>query len=266
MKIKASNSARPSRASTIAIYFAFAAIALQTQSRITDPNLLPTYIYLFAAFLLFFTLELIFARIPSGFLNLYFAIQSAIILFLLSLDPESDVVLGLFAILCYQAAMVFKGRLRWAWIAILVALTVGSLIFFLGTLSGLALSMTPAGIALALAFLVFANQEVEASRIESEELLDQLESNRIQLEAHAEQVLALTTLEERNRLARELHDAVSQTMFSITLTIRSAQMLAEKDPALTKPLLEQLQTLTNSALAELRSLVAKLRPAADSSL
>lgn len=265
MKIKANNSIRPSRASIIALYLAFAAIALQTQSRITDLNLLPTYIYLFAAFLLLFTLALLFARIPTGFFNLYFAIQSAIILFLLSLDPESDVVLGLFAILCYQAPMVFKGRLRWAWIAILVTLTVGSLIIFLGTLSGLALSMTPAGIALTLAFLVFANQEIEAARIESEALLGQLESNRLQLEAHAEQVQALTTLEERNRLARELHDAVSQTMFSITLTTRSAQMLVEKDPALTKPLLEQLRTLTNSALAELRSLVEKLRPAGDSS-
>jgi signal transduction histidine kinase len=263
LKIKAGNSTRPSRVSTIALYLAFAAIALQTQSRITDPNLLPSYIYFFAAFLLLFTLALLFTRIPFGLFNLYFAIQSAIILFLLSLDPESDVVLGLFAILCYQAAMVFKGRIRWAWIAILVVLTVGSLIFFLGPLSGLALSMTPAGIALALAFLVFANQEIEAARIESEALLGQLEKNHVQLEAHAEQVQALTTLEERNRLARELHDAVSQTMFSITLTTRSAQMLMEKDPALTKPLLEQLQTLTNSALAELRGLVAKLRPVGD---
>jgi signal transduction histidine kinase len=161
--------------------------------------------------------------------------------------------------------MVFKGRIRWVWIAILVALTVGSLMFYLGTLRGLALGMTPAGVAFALAFLVFANQEIEASRIESQALLSELEKSRIQLESHSEQVEALTTLEERNRLARELHDAVSQTMFSITLTTRSAQMLAEKDPSQIKPLLEQLQTLTNDALASLRSLVAKLRPAADSS-
>jgi signal transduction histidine kinase len=262
---KTKNSNRPSLVGTIALNLTFTAIFLQTKARITDPDLLPTYLLLFAAFLLLFTMALSFARMPSGFLSLYFVIQSTIILVLLSLDPDSDVVTGLFAILCYQAAMVFIGRVRWAWIAILVALTIGSLMFFLGTLDGLAFGMTPAGVALALAFLVLANQEVEASRIESDELISQLEENRIRLEAHAEQVQTLTTLEERNRLARELHDAVSQTMFSITLTTRSAQMLAEKDPALTKPLLEQLQTLTNSALAELRSLVAKLRPATDSS-
>lgn len=261
---RSSNPLRPGRVSTIAIYLAFAAIAAQILVRVTDPGLFPKYVILLAVFILLFTLTLVFAKLRHNVFQSYFAIQSAIILIMLSLDPESDVVTGLFAILCFQAAMVFTGRIRWAWIAILVALTVGSLIFFLGTLRGLALGMTPIGIALALAFLVFANQEIEAARIESEELLDQLEKNRIQLEARAEQVQALTTLEERNRLARELHDAVSQAMFSITLTTRSAQMLVEKDPTETRSLLEQLQTLTNDALTNLRSLVAKLRPTADS--
>jgi two-component system NarL family sensor kinase len=76
--------------------------------------------------------------------------------------------------------------------------------------------------------------------------------------------------EERNRLARELHDSVSQTMFSIILNIRSTQILLERDPAQVRAQqvraqqvrtqLEQLQKLTQSALAQMRSLIAQLRP------
>lgn len=256
-------SLRPSRVSTIAIYLAFTAIALQILSRITEPELLPGYLILLVAFLLLFTLTLLFSHIRGNILNAYFAIQSSIVLILLSLDPNSDVVTGLFALLCYQAAMMFSGRTRWAWIVILIALTIGSLMFFLGPLRGLSLGMTPAGIAFALAFLVFANQEIEAASTESQALLRELEKKRVQLEVHAEQVEKLVTLEERNRLARELHDAVSQTIFSISLTTRSAQILLEQSPDQVRPHLEELQSLTNSALAELRSLVVRLRPGAE---
>jgi signal transduction histidine kinase len=70
----------------------------------------------------------------------------------------------------------------------------------------------------------------------------------------------LAAMEERNRLARELHDSVSQTMFSLLLATRSAQILLERDPVRVRPQLEQLQELTQSALAQMRSLIAELRP------
>ncbi len=66
----------------------------------------------------------------------------------------------------------------------------------------------------------------------------------------------LTVIEERTRLARELHDAVAQKLFSLRLTAAAA--LAAKDPA---PELEQVQTLAKEALAELREVIFELRPA-----
>jgi signal transduction histidine kinase len=259
------NPLRPGRVSTIAIYLAYAAIAAQILVRVTDRELLPKYFFLLAGFILLFTSTLFISRVQHLLFHAYFAIQSTIVLITLSLDPNSDVVTGLFALLCYQAAIFFSDRSRWGWIATLVALTIGSLVYFLGPLRGVALGLTPAGIAFALAFLVFANQESETARIKSQALLSELEEKRVQIEARAKKVEELAAVEERNRLARELHDAVSQTMFSITLTARSAQMQVESDPTKIRPLLEQLQTLTNDTLTNLRNMVAKLRPPATSS-
>lgn len=71
----------------------------------------------------------------------------------------------------------------------------------------------------------------------------------------------LTVVAERNRLARELHDAVAQKLFSLRLTARTASALAEKDPVRTVEELEQVERLAADALAELRAVIFELRPA-----
>ncbi|MER6816679.1 GAF domain-containing sensor histidine kinase [Spirillospora sp. NPDC000708] len=71
----------------------------------------------------------------------------------------------------------------------------------------------------------------------------------------------LTVVAERNRLARELHDAVAQKLFSLRLTARTAAALAEKDPVRTAEELEQVERLAADALAELRAVIFELRPA-----
>jgi signal transduction histidine kinase len=80
-----------------------------------------------------------------------------------------------------------------------------------------------------------------------------------QLYAQAQLVAAL---EERNRLARDLHDSVTQTLFSITLTAESARAMLVKKPERVEPQLERLQNLARGALAEMRALIFQLRPAA----
>jgi signal transduction histidine kinase len=71
----------------------------------------------------------------------------------------------------------------------------------------------------------------------------------------------LSTIEERKRLARELHDSVTQTLFSIGLTAEAASELVESDPDRARAQLGQLQELTRAAMAEMRSLIFELRPA-----
>ncbi|WP_138760708.1 GAF domain-containing protein [Modestobacter altitudinis] len=81
--------------------------------------------------------------------------------------------------------------------------------------------------------------------------------------AEAQQRLAL---EARHRLARELHDSVSQALFSMTLETRGAQLLLEREGlAADGPMgdrLRNLRQLTQGALAEMRALIFELRPEA----
>jgi signal transduction histidine kinase len=72
----------------------------------------------------------------------------------------------------------------------------------------------------------------------------------------------LSIVEERNRLARELHDSVSQKLFGLVLSAESAGTLVESDPAQARAELERLGALAQEAQEELRSVVFELRPAA----
>ena len=68
--------------------------------------------------------------------------------------------------------------------------------------------------------------------------------------------------EERNRLARDLHDAVTQTLFSASLIAEVLPRIWEKDQEAGRQRLEELRELTRGALAEMRSLLMELRPKA----
>ena len=71
----------------------------------------------------------------------------------------------------------------------------------------------------------------------------------------------LSILEERNRLARELHDSVTQRLFALRLTGEAARDLLERDPAAARAQLERLHELTGEAIEELRAVILALRPA-----
>jgi nitrate/nitrite-specific signal transduction histidine kinase len=77
-----------------------------------------------------------------------------------------------------------------------------------------------------------------------------------------EQAQQLAVVEERQRLARELHDAVTQTLFSASLISEALPELWETDQGEGKRLLGELRQLSRGALAEMRTLLLELRPAA----
>jgi signal transduction histidine kinase len=70
----------------------------------------------------------------------------------------------------------------------------------------------------------------------------------------------LASSEERSHLARELHDSVTQALFSMTLVARSVELLLERDPEAARTQLAQLRELQREALAEMRALIFELRP------
>lgn len=77
-----------------------------------------------------------------------------------------------------------------------------------------------------------------------------------------EQAQELAMLQERQRLARDLHDAVTQTMFSASMIAETLVRLWDRNPEQIRKGLEQLRFLTRGAVAEMRALLLELRPEA----
>ncbi len=67
-------------------------------------------------------------------------------------------------------------------------------------------------------------------------------------------------LEERQRLARELHDSVSQALYGIALGARTSRTLLERDPQKAADPLDYVLSLSEAGLAEMRALIFELRP------
>jgi signal transduction histidine kinase len=218
------------------------------------------YLGMELAYLILFILVMWHPNLPKWSLHTYFALQSVIVICLVSLPMHLDFITALFTMLSYQVALVLPGRSRWIWVGIFCVITGGSLVFWLGLLRGLAFAMTP--IVGNLVFLVYAiaNREEELADQRRETILRELQEKHHQLELRASQVEQIASIEERNRLARELHDSVSQIMFSIRLNIKATKILLEREPSRVRPQLEQLQILTQDALSEMRSLIAQLHP------
>jgi signal transduction histidine kinase len=72
----------------------------------------------------------------------------------------------------------------------------------------------------------------------------------------------IAVLEERQRLARELHDSVTQLIFSMTLIAQSIAPAWRRDPDEGEKRVQRLLALSQSALAEMRALLTELRPSA----
>jgi|GEM_PF-2436010 signal transduction histidine kinase len=72
----------------------------------------------------------------------------------------------------------------------------------------------------------------------------------------------LAVLEERQRIARELHDSITQALFTLTITLESTQAFLKKDMQRVPALIERAHSIGKTALAETRALIANLRPLA----
>jgi PAS domain S-box-containing protein len=115
-------------------------------------------------------------------------------------------------------------------------------------------------------YLRTLQQKVQERTRELEETNQRLQ-REIEQRIRIEQELASKAAEEavtadRTRLARDLHDAVTQTLFSASLTAEVLPDLWEMDVDEAKRSTEELRQLTRGALAEMRTLLLELRPAA----
>jgi signal transduction histidine kinase len=115
-----------------------------------------------------------------------------------------------------------------------------------------------------LGFLGLEMSEVDRTIPEEEtNLLSIFSTDIAQLIENAhlfEQTKLLVAQEERERLARDLHDSVTQALFSATLVAEVLPQLWQRDPERGMQSLEKLQRLVRGALAEMRAVLLELRP------
>ena len=103
------------------------------------------------------------------------------------------------------------------------------------------------------------NYNQMADRISSQvKDLKNLAENNAKL---AEEAQGLAKLEERNRIARDLHDAIKQQLFGLHLTAGSAVYNLESNPETSKANLEQIASLSQEILEEMDTIIGELRPA-----
>ena len=113
------------------------------------------------------------------------------------------------------------------------------------------------------AFYLTEKDGADAFDAEDQELIELLAAHASIAITNArlyEQSRELSILSERNRLALELHDVVSQKLFSVMLTAEAAATQMDRDPVAARAQIERLRELAREALDELRSLILGLRP------
>jgi signal transduction histidine kinase len=224
-----------------------------------QPNL-AIVLMLIAVYTLLYILEPWLSRRFQHQAYLYFPLQTDIVFGLSNLRPFLDFHTVLYFPLCLQVFRTFSRQGALVWTTLFLILLGITLIPGLGLWQGLALILLNLASGLFLISYDFLYSRTQAEQTESERLLADLQAAHRKLREVADQAEELAAARERNRLARELHDSVSQILFSVTLTSESARRRLQRDPARVPGEIERLQAMTANALDLLRSLIAELRP------
>jgi signal transduction histidine kinase len=113
------------------------------------------------------------------------------------------------------------------------------------------------------AFYLTDKEDAPEFSAEDQELIELLAAHAAIAVTNArlyERSRELSILDERNRLALELHDVLSQKLFALSLAAESADTLLDVDRAAARAQIDRLRELSQEALEELRYLILELRP------
>jgi signal transduction histidine kinase len=236
------------------------AVALRTLIHYQSNLALPLVLGLLLLYSLLYSLEP-WLSVHFRWQNyLYFPVQTFIVITLTNLRPFTDVSCLLYVPLSIQILRAFSFQAARIWLMLYFVLLAVTLMLGLGWLAGLALVLTYLAAFTFLASYDFLFLRTQADQTKSQRLLADLQIAHRKLQEYAAQAQELAAARERNRLARELHDSVSQSIFSITLTSQAARLLLDREPARVPEQIDRLQRMTEDALSQLRSLIAELRP------
>lgn len=252
---------------TIGVYLIFVAVALRGAVVTRDAPYFTTVLILLAAYgLLLFIESWGIHRYPlfqSRYVKLaYLLLQSSLVIGLtIATDYEEDFFTILFVPLSLDAVSFLGRALGYFCITAFSLALTGALSFSEeGPIFGLAMGGLYSGICFL--FGGYASQVLksETAHNQNQHTLHELQIAHRQLQGYADQVANLAVEHERNRLARDLHDSVTQTVFSMNLAAQSARLLLAKEPLRASRQLLRLEELAANALSEIQSLISQLKP------
>ncbi|MBC8122429.1 MAG: sensor histidine kinase [Gemmatimonadaceae bacterium] len=202
-------------------------------------------LYLLASITLAFAAVSLFRPLMSVFLYVAIALKSRFLLGRQGLLWTSVLILSTFLANVLLAS-------HFGWLEVPAPLTVSTVVFN-GTLVVLV------GVAGALA-VVDALAAERTIRLRAEKLAAELaEANQL-LVAGARQAEELATAQERNRIAREIHDSLGHCLTALNVQLEASLKLAGRDPERSHHALAQAKRLGSEALKEVRHSVRALRP------
>lgn len=198
-------------------------------------------------------------RPHSAWVHGYLAVQAALVASMMAIHPEWSLFALLLFVLTGQAGLVLPLRQSVVWIAAFVGICIVFGFLRWGWPGGVVAALLYGG---GMAFFaVFARALVRADRArrEGQELLARLQEAHDRLREYALRAEELAIVQERNRLAREMHDTVGHCLTVAAVQLEAAQRLCSQDPERAAGLLGTVRHQVREALAELRSTVATLR-------
>ncbi len=199
--------------------------------------------------------------LPSPWRHLYLAVQSVLAAGLLLMETRSwSATPILFFILSAFAMMIWPDRrFGWLWIGFFGLLTGGILVFRWGWEKGLLTLLPYAGGYAFFGVFAEALARAEEAHRRTQELLGELQEAHHQLQAYASRVEELAVAEERNRLAREMHDALGHRLTVAAVQLEGAERLISQEPGRAAQMVRTARDEVRKSLAELRETVAALR-------
>lgn len=197
----------------------------------------------------------------SGYFPFYLALQTGLVFLLLAEPGHPDFLANLFPILSMQVILHLRLRIWIAWVGLCALITTALLLHtYENETFALVLIYTAGNIFYGL--IARASHRAEAALEQNLDLAQELQEANQKLKSYSKQLEGLVVARERNRLARDLHDSVTQTVFSMTLTIQSARLLLEREPLKVEAQLDRLSQLAHNALSEMQLLISELKPEA----
>ncbi|NOH01963.1 MAG: sensor histidine kinase [Chloroflexi bacterium] len=251
---------------TIGVYLIFAAVVLRGAVVTSDAPYFTQVLWLLSAYGLLLLIESWVIHRKPLFLSrstqfLYLLLQSILVTVLLIVSDYEDFIALLFIPLSLDAVAFFGRRVGYLGIA-LFSLALSGALFFSGEgwIFGLAMGGLYSGMCFLFGGYAWQVQKAEAAHDQNQRTFNELQIAHRQLQGYADQVENLAVEHERNRLARDLHDSVTQTVFSMNLAAQSTRLLLDKDPLRASGQLLRLEELAANALSEIQSLVSQLKP------